>query len=93
MITIIEVHHDDIVQIFEGDVLQSKTLSPLSKANVMKVDLDDLHLVEGDVIDSAGGVKDRHSHLSPGGGIDQGNMVGTVRHEHSRVGHILWKKN
>ena len=63
------------------------------KANVMKVDLDDLHLVEGDVIDSAGGVKDRHSHLSPGGGIDQGNMVGTVRHEHSGVRDILWKKN
>ena len=56
MITIIEVHHDDIVQIFEGDVLQSKTLSPLSKANVMKVDLDDLHLIEGDVSNSVGGV-------------------------------------
>ena len=56
MITIIEVHHDDIVQIFEGDVLQSKTLSPLSKANIMKVELDDLHLVEGDVSNSVGGV-------------------------------------
>ena len=91
MITIIEVHHDDIVQIFEGDFLQSKTLSPLSKANVMKVDLDDLHLVEGDVSNSVGGVKGRHRHLSPGGGVGQGNMVGAVRHEHSRVGHILWK--
>ena len=56
MITIIEVHLDDIVQIFEGDVLQNKTLSLLSKANKMKVDLDDFHLVEGDFSDSVGGV-------------------------------------
>ena len=44
----------------------------------MKVDLDDLHLVEGDVSDSVGGVKGRDRHLSPGGGIGQGNMVRTV---------------
>ena len=62
----------------------------LSKANIMKIDLDDLHLVEGDVSDSVGGVQGRHRHLSPGGGVGQGDVVGAVRHEHSRVRNILW---
>ena len=52
--------------------------------------IDDLHLVEGYVIDSVGGVKSRHRHLSPGGGVGQGDVVGAVRHEHSRVRNILW---
>ena len=56
----------------------------------MKVDPDDIHLVEGDVSDSIGGVQGRHRHLSPGGGVGQGDVVGAVRHEHSRVRNILW---
>ena len=57
MITIIEVHLDYNIQIFQGNFLQNKAaLSILSKANIMKVGLDDLHLVEGDVSDSVGGV-------------------------------------
>ena len=56
----------------------------------MEVDLDDLHLVEGEVRDSVGGVQGRHRHLSPGGGVGQGDVVGTVRHEHSSVWNILW---
>ena len=50
----------------------------LSKANTKKVDLDDLHLVEGDVSGSVGGVEGRHRHLGPGGGVGQGDVVGAV---------------
>ena len=79
MITIIEVHLDYNIQIFQGNFLQNKAaLSPLSKANIMKLYLDALHLVECDVSDSVGGVKGRHRHLSPGGGVGQGNMVCAV---------------
>ena len=56
----------------------------------MEEDLDDLHLVEGDVSDSVGGVQGRYRHLSPGGGVGQGDVVGTVRHKHSSVRDILW---
>ena len=56
----------------------------------MEEDLDDLHLVEGDVSDSVGGVQGRYRHLSPGGGVGQGDVVGAVWHEHSSVRNILW---
>ena len=57
---------------------------------LIEVDLEVIvHLVEGDV-GLVGGVNGRHWHLRPGGGVCQGDVVGTVRHEHSSVWNILW---